>query len=153
MNNDAVPTILLENVFTVAATPEALIAHLAEPTNYIGLSSQVVAVDNIRTIDDTVHYVAVERLRLFGFLRYHNRIAVTLRAGKDRVWGEVVSPGGVRIDYGYTFVPDGDTTSVTDTMRLRVPFGLGRFAAGQARAVQLTRGKRLAERLEGRTTA
>ena len=146
MVKTVVPSILLENVFTVEATPEALIAHLAEPANYIGLSSQVIAIDDVHTVDGTTHYVAVESLRLFGFLRYHNRIAVTLRTGPDRVGGEVVSPGHVRIDYGYTFVADGDHTTVTDTMRLRAPFGLLRFAASQARAVQLTRGAILARR-------
>lgn len=141
-----VRTILLENVFTVAATPQALLAHLAEPANYIGLSPLIVAVDDIRTVEDTVHYVAVERFR-FGFLRHDNRIAVTLRTGNDRLWGEVVSPGGVRMDYGYTFVAEGDHTTVTDTLRLRAPIGLRRFAASQARTVQLHRGRVLADRL------
>ncbi|HEY4459080.1 MAG TPA: hypothetical protein VGN81_32505 [Pseudonocardiaceae bacterium] len=139
-------TILLENVFTVGATPEAVRAHLAEPTNYIGLSPLIVAVDDVRTVNDTVHYVAVERFR-FGFLRHDNRIAVSLRTAEGRVWGEVVSPGRVRLDYGYTFVPDGDQTTVTDTLRLRAPFGLRRFAASQARAVQLTRAGILATRM------
>ena len=139
-------TILLENVFTVVATPEALIAHLAEPASYIGLSPLVVAVDNVRTVGDTVYYVAVERFR-FGFLRHDNRIAVTLRASKDRVWGEVVSPGRVRMDYDYTVVADGRQTTVTDTLRLRAPVGLRRFAASRARAVQLTRGRVLTERM------
>jgi hypothetical protein len=140
-----VRTILLENVFTVAATPKALIAHLAEPANYIGLSPLVVAVDDVRTVHDTVHYVAVERFRL-GFLRHDNRIAVSLRTGEDRVWGEVVSPGRVRMDYSFTVAAGDDRTTVTDTLRLRAPFGLRRFTASQARAVQLARARILTER-------
>jgi carbon monoxide dehydrogenase subunit G len=141
-----VQPILIENVFSVAATPEAILAHLAEPASNIGLSPLIVSVDDVRTVEDIVHYVAVERFR-FGPIRHDNRIAVTLRTGTDRVWGEVVSPGRVRMDYAFTLVADGDRTTVTDTLRLRAPFGLRRFAAGQARAVQLNRARVLAERL------
>lgn len=146
MDNHPVRTIVIENVFSVAATPDEILAHLAEPMNYIGLSPLIVSVNDVRTVEDTVHYVAVERF-LFGPFRHDNRIAVTLRTGKDRLWGEVVSPGGVRMDYGYTFVAEGDRTTVTDTLRLRAPFGLRRFAAGQARTVQLHRARVLTERL------
>jgi hypothetical protein len=141
-----VQPILIENVFSVAASPQAILAHLGEPANYVGLSPLVVSVDDARTVEDTVHYVAVERFR-FGPVRHDNRIAVTMRIGSDRIWGEVVSPGRVRMDYGFTLVADGGRTTVTDTLLMRAPFGLRRFAAGQARAVQLARAGILAERL------
>jgi hypothetical protein len=39
--------------------------------------------------------------------------------------------------------------AVVDTLNLRAPFGLVRFAASRARSVQLSRMPILAERLEG----
>lgn len=141
---------MIEHVFTVAASPDALLEHLAEPANYIGLSPLIVSVQDVRTVEDTVRYVAVERFR-FGPFQHDNRIAVTLRTGKGRIWGEVVSPGRVRMDHGYTFVADGDRTTVTDTLTLRAPLGLRRFASSRARTVQLNRARVLAERLSARS--
>jgi hypothetical protein len=152
VDNRPVRTILIENVFTIAATPDVLLAHLAEPANYVGLSPLVVGVQDVRTVEDTVHYVAVERFRLFGFLRHDNRIAVTHCANREdaahaEIVGDVASPGGVRMNFRYGFAADGDRTTVTDTLRLRAPLGLRRFASSQARAVQLNRARVLAERL------
>jgi hypothetical protein len=63
------------------------------------------------------------------------------------VHGDVVSPGGVRIAYRFALTHEGDGTRVTDTLLMTAPFGLLRFAASRARAVQLARAGELRRRL------
>jgi carbon monoxide dehydrogenase subunit G len=147
-----VPTTRLDHTFTIAASPETVFAHLADPANYVGLSPLVVAVRDIRRAGDTVHYHAVERFRILGKLPYDNVIAVTLAAKRNdpphaEITGDVHSPGGVRMAYRFSIAPDGHGTAVTDTLWLRAPFGLRRFARSRARAVQLARSRVLTQRL------
>lgn len=144
-----VPETELRHTFTVAATSAAVSAHLAEPANYVGLSPLVVEVRDVSREGEATRYTAVERFRFRGFLRYDNPIVVTLHLeGTEAVYGDVVSPGGVRIGYRFDLEPDGDGARVTDTLRMHAPLGLLRFAASRARAVQLARSGILAGRLE-----
>lgn len=139
----------IEHAFTVAAPPDAVFAHLADPVNYVGLSPLVVDVRDVSRDDGVTRYRAVERFPVFGNLSYDNVIAVTLVADAAdlTVSGDVVSPGRVRMAYRFGITPDGDGAAVTDTLLLRAPLGLRRFAASRAREVQLARARILAERL------
>jgi carbon monoxide dehydrogenase subunit G len=139
----------IEHAFTIAAPPDAVFAHLAEPANYVGLSPLVVAVRDVSREGDVTRYRAVERFAVFGKLSYDNVIAVTLVADRNAliVGGDVTSPGWVRMTYRYEITPAGDGAAVTDTLMLRAPLGLRRFAASRAREVQLARARTLAERL------
>ncbi|MER5637894.1 SRPBCC family protein [Kitasatospora sp. NPDC002227] len=145
----------LSHRYEIGAAPATVLAHLAEPANYIGLSPLLVDVRDVRREDGVTHYVAVERFRFLGVVRHDNVIQVTLRTEDDRlpgeatVSGEVVSPGGVRMDYRFEVAarPDGGCL-VTDTLHLRAPFGLLRYAAGKAGAVQAERARVLARRLD-----
>lgn len=146
------PTTRLDHTFTIAASSETVFAHLADPANYVGLSPLVVAVRDIRRVGDTVHYQAVERFHILGKLSYDNVIAVSLAAKRTdvphaEITGDVHSPGGVRMAYRFSIVPDGHGTAVTDTLWLRAPLGLRRFASSRARAVQLARARILTQRL------
>lgn len=140
--------------FPIAAPPRAVIEHLSDPRSYVGLSPLVVEVRDIRREGaGTVHYVAVERFRFLGVLRYDNAIRVTIRteARADGGWvgGDVDSPGGVTLRYGYTVVPDGaGRSAVTDRIEVSAPFGLRRFSIRRASEVQAARARILAERLE-----
>ncbi|AYF75686.1 SRPBCC family protein [Nocardia yunnanensis] len=137
------PEKILRNTFTVPAPAQAAYDHLARPENYIGLSPLVVAVEDVRADS----YVAVERFR-FLKLKYDNRIRVSLLGTPGRaVWGEVDSPGGVRMAYRFELTDTPDGARIEDELRLRTPFGLMGFAAGQARKVQLARAGILADRL------
>lgn len=113
----------------------------------------VVAVRDVCRDGGTVCYTAVERFRFLGVLRHDNLIAVTLVAvpdglpGSAEISGEVRSPGRVGMRYRFTVERDGAGSVVTDTLRLRAPFGLLRFAAAQAGAVQQTRARVLTARL------
>jgi carbon monoxide dehydrogenase subunit G len=147
-----VPTTRLDHTFTITASSETVFAHLADPANYVGLSPLVVAVRDIRRAGDTVHYRAVERFQILGKLSYDNVIAVTLVARRNdvphaEITGDVHSPGGVRMAYRFSIAPDGHGTTVTDTLWLRAPLGLRRFASSRARAVQLARARILTQRL------
>jgi hypothetical protein len=143
-----------EIAFTIAAPPRAVLDHLNDPRSYVGLSPLVVEVRDIRAdADGVVHYIAVERFRLLGFLRYDNAIRVTIRgeASGDGGWvgGDVDSPGGVTLRYGYTVVPDGaGRTAVTDRIEVAAPLGLRRFSIRRASEVQAARARILAERLD-----
>lgn len=142
-------TALIHYAFTVAAPPEAVFEHLAEPESYVGLSPLVVSVRDISRDDGIIRYRAVERFRIAGRLSHDNVIAVTLEANRDdmTVGGDVRSPGRVTMTYRYGIAPDGDGAAVTDTLWLRAPVALRRFARSRARAVQLARARILAERL------
>ncbi|KQQ93133.1 hypothetical protein ASF62_15460 [Leifsonia sp. Leaf325] len=170
------PSRILTHSFSVAAPPAAVVAHLADPHSYLGLSPLIVAVREVHAVDGrpgVTGYTAVERFSALG-LHYDNLIAVTLAADESDVrrrvvGGNVVSPGGVRLSYRYTIEPVGPSTSasgsgassagvtgeattdaaarVTDTITVHAPFGLLRFASGQARSVQLSRALILEQRL------
>ncbi|MEV0231776.1 SRPBCC family protein [Nonomuraea sp. NPDC050786] len=141
------PETLLRNVFHVAAPPSAVLAHLSEPSSYVGLSPLVVEVRDVRREPGQSRFVSVERFRFLGFLRYDNLTEVTLRASREGVEGEVDSPGGVRLDYRFRLAADGEGTAMEDVLTVRATFGpLLRYAARKARQVQLARAQVLAER-------
>jgi carbon monoxide dehydrogenase subunit G len=139
----------IEHAFTVAAPPDAVFAHLADPASYVGLSPLVVDVRDVSRADGMTRYRAVERFPVCGKLSYDNVIAVTLAADRNdmTVSGDVRSPGWVRMAYRFEITPAGDGAAVTDTLVLRAPRCLRRFAASRAREVQLARARILAERL------
>jgi len=142
---------VLVNTFHVAADPKEVFDHLATPESYVGLSPLVVAVRDVdRSDPDVVRYTSIERFA-FGPFRYDNPIAVTLRTDGLAVYGEVRSPGRVRMRYRFDLSPEDGGTRVEDRLELTAPWFLTRFAAGQARRVQLARAGILAERLAVRT--
>ncbi|MER6978995.1 SRPBCC family protein [Streptomyces carpinensis] len=147
------PSPELTHTFEIAASPEEVFAHLAEPSHYIGLSPLLVAVHDVRRSGGTVNYTAVERFRYLGVLRHDNIIDVTLVAVPDglphsaEISGEVRSPARVRMSYRFSIARHDVGSVVTDTLHLRTPPGLLRFAASQARAVQQARARVLTARL------
>lgn len=131
----------------VAAPPRAVYEHLMDPHSYIGLSPLVVAV---RDVEPGVSYVAVERFAA-GPFHWDNAIHVTLTGVPERsVVSSVVSPGRVRLTATVTLTPRAaGGTTVTEEIALRAPRLLRRFAAGQARKVQVHRLAELARRMAG----
>ena len=147
------PKTRMRHEFTVRAAPSVVAEHLAEPRNYVGLSPLVVEVRDITRAGATTRYTAVERFGLPLGLHLDNAIDVTLDLDDADpttlvVGGDVVSPGWVRLRYRYEISADAAGTRIIDALELRAPFGLLRFAASRARAVQLERARVLAERLE-----
>nr|WP_237500124.1 SRPBCC family protein [Streptomyces sp. SID8379] len=143
----------MQHTFRVAAPPREVFSHLADPAHYVGLSPLVVAVRDVRESGGSVRYTAVERFRFLRVLRHDNVIDVTLvpladgLPGAAEISGEVRSPGRVRMSYRFAIAGHEDGSVVTDTLRLRTPPGLLRFAASRAGAVQRERARILADRL------
>ncbi|WNV85681.1 SRPBCC family protein [Umezawaea sp. Da 62-37] len=134
---------------TLPASPAEVFEHLTDPNNHVGLSPLIVEVRDIRREPDAVRFTAVERFAL-GPLHHDNVIEVTLDLGDGAITGDVVSPGGVRVAYGYHLTPVPGGTRVTDHYRLSAPFGLLRFAVGKAKKVQVARGRELTRRFEAK---
>ncbi|NUW45761.1 SRPBCC family protein [Nonomuraea rhodomycinica] len=143
---------VLTHEYRVGAAPEEVFEHLTTPESYIGLSPLVVAVRDVdRSRPGVIRYTAVERFRLLRFLTYDNPIDVALHTDGLSVYGEVRSPGRVRMAYRFGLAPDGTGgTRVRDRLDLTAPRVVAGFAAGQARKVQLARARILAERLSHR---
>jgi hypothetical protein len=142
---------VLTNEFRLDSAPSDVFEHLTTPSNYIGLSPLVVAVEDVDTSKPgIVHYTSVERFRFLGLFTYDNRIDVVLRTEEDRsVYGDVRSPGGVRVVYRFDLSPDGAGTRMSDRLELSAPWFLIGFASREARKVQLARARVLADRLNG----
>ncbi|MCP2346318.1 SRPBCC family protein [Nonomuraea roseoviolacea] len=144
---------VLTHEFRIDAAPEEVFVHLTTPESYVGLSPLVVAVRDVdRSRPGVIRYTAVERFRLlpfltYDFLTYDNPIDVALHTDGLSVYGEVRSPGRVRMAYRFDLAPDGGGTRVRDRLDLTAPWLVAGFAAGQARKVQLARARILAERL------
>lgn len=154
MDRDRKASIAFETTCVVAASPEKVYRHLTDPYSYIGLSPLVVAVHDVRTGHDdagraVTNYVAVERFRLAGPLRWDNHIRVrmvsTEPAGK--LVSEVCSPGRVwlRAEVDLAVVADG--TRVRERVTAGAPAPLRRFVATQARQVASYRAAELTRRM------
>ncbi|MFT3798590.1 SRPBCC family protein [Microbacterium sp.] len=145
------PTRTLLGEFALAASAHTVFDHVRDPQSYVGLSPLVVSVGDIEEIADGYRYRAVERVPIVAGWTVDNPLVVTLFARHEAdayvVHGEVVSPGGIRVWYRYDITADGEGCRVRDEVVLRTPWGLGRFAAARARAVQLARPSVLAQRL------
>ncbi|MGC5054021.1 SRPBCC family protein [Micromonospora sp. DT48] len=154
---DRKPPIAFETTCTVAAAPDVVYAHLADPRSYIGLSPLIVAVDDVRHGHDVegravAEYVAVERFRLVGPLRWDNRIQVRMVSTPPHgpLVSEVRSPGRVslRAVVELTAVPEG--TRVVERVTADAPALLRRFVAGEAGRVAAYRAAELTRRMATR---
>ncbi|GLX94889.1 SRPBCC family protein [Herbidospora sp. NBRC 101105] len=142
------PDQVLRNTFHIGVEPKVVLDHLTTPENYIGLSPIVVAVKDVdRSTPGVVRYTATERFRFLGFIKWDNPIAVELFTDDSAVWGDVKSPGGVRMAYRFDLSAEGTGTRVDDVLNLTAPPLIIRYAASEARKVQLARARILVERL------
>lgn len=139
---------VLEHRFTVSASPEEVLSHLADPANYVGLNPYVVAVRDVREQDGKTAYTAIEHLTVLG-LGWDNPIEVVSRIDQanGRQVMDIVSRGGVtvRILTSVAAAPSGST--VDDTITLTCPAPIRTFARKLARAGQLHRAACLNARL------
>ena len=131
----------------LTAPPQAVFDHLTTPENYVGLSPLVVAVRDVdRSEPDVIRYTSIERFRWLVF-SYENPIQVALHTSDLCVFGEVKSPGGVHLSYRFELAPENGGTQLVDRLVVKAPWFLLRYAAGQARKVQLARARILADRV------
>jgi hypothetical protein len=151
----AVTETLLTHTSRVPATPERVFDHLTDPLSYVGLTPFVTAVSDVRSTEDDVRYVAVERFRLGAVPAWTNRIAVTMRGDRDAliVRQDVVSPARVRLWSVVSLGPDGDGTVVSEIITVRMPWPLAGLVRRRARAAQLYRAAELSRRASSWQTA
>ncbi|WBB52001.1 SRPBCC family protein [Verrucosispora sp. WMMD573] len=154
MPEDRKPSIAFETTYTVAARPDVVCAHLADPRSYIGLSPLIVAVDDVWHGHDaegraTADYLAVERFRLVGPLRWDNRIRVRMVSTPPHgpLVSEVRSPGWVSLRAVVELTPVPEGTRVDEWITAHAPAPLRRFVAGQARQVAAYRAAELTRRM------
>ncbi|WP_066375646.1 hypothetical protein [Herbidospora mongoliensis] len=144
------PDQVLKNTFHIDVEPKVVLDHLTTPENYIGLSPIVVAVKDVDTsTPGVIRYVSIERFQFFKVIKWDNPIAVELFNDDSAVWGDVKSPGGVRMAYRFDLSAEGTRTRVDDVLNLSAPSLLMGFAASEARKVQMARARILVERLTG----
>jgi ligand-binding SRPBCC domain-containing protein len=142
--------------FPVAAPPDRVYAHLAEPANHIGLSPLIVAVRDVRRETDTagreiLRYVSVERFPILGPLRYDNLLRVT-QTGTDpgrQLVMEVLSSARVTVRFVFDFEAAEAGSLVTVTVTLRMPTLLRGYVLRTAERVQAFRARALADRMAG----
>ncbi len=133
----------------VAAPAARIYAYLLDPNSYVGLSPLVVAVRDIRPAGAGTAYVAVERFT-FGPFHWDNLIRVTTTGTVPDVQlvSNVISPAAVRLTSTVDLAPEGDGTTVTETIEVRSPWPLRRFVLGQAISVQRSRLTELTRRMQ-----
>jgi hypothetical protein len=140
--------------FLVPAAADRVYAHLAEPTNHIGLSPLIVAVRDIERGTDAagrtvLSFISVERFRLIGALRYDNILHVrqtNTEPGRQLVM-EVRSPARVSVRFVMDVEPADAGSVVTVTVSLTMPTLLRSFVVRTAKRVQLVRARTLTERM------
>ncbi|WP_307868181.1 SRPBCC family protein [Micromonospora sp. C95] len=154
MPEDRKPPIAFETTCTVAAPPDVVYSHLADPRSYIGLSPLIVAVDEVRHGHDAegravAEYLAVERFRLIGPVRWDNRIRVRLVSTPPHgpLVSEVRSPGRVSLCAVVELHPVVGGTRVHERVSADAPAPLRRFVAGEARRVAAYRAAELTRRM------
>ncbi len=143
------PTEEFTHDVTVPAPAARIFAHLAEPESYIGLSPLLVAVRDIVRDGEEIRYVAVERFRILGPLRWDNpiRVTMTFPEPQRRIVSEVRSPGNVRLTATVELTPKDGGTHVAETVRVTYPKLLRPLVIGQATKVQRHRLAELARRM------
>ncbi|MCZ7419981.1 SRPBCC family protein [Verrucosispora sp. WMMA2121] len=157
MPEDRKPPIAFDTTCTVAAPPEVVYAHLADPRSYIGLSPLIVAVDEVRHGHDAegravAEYLAVERFRLVGPVRWDNRIRVRMVSTPPHgpLVSQVRSPGWVSLRAVVTLTAGSAGTRVHERVTADAPAPLRRFVAGEARRVAAYRAAELTRRMAAR---
>jgi hypothetical protein len=139
---------VLRHRFTVPAPPEAVIAHLLEPSSYVGLNGLVTEVRDIREERGAVAYTAIERLPLLG-MHFHSELKVRVHSEQEgtRFVMEVGTRGGVQVRIVTDVAPAPEGSIADDTITLTAALPVRVYARRQARAGQLHRARTLAARL------
>ncbi|WP_432051064.1 SRPBCC family protein [Verrucosispora sp. NA02020] len=157
MPGDRTASIAFETVGVVAASSDEVYRHLTDPHSYVGLSPLIVAVTDVRTGQDAdgrpvTDYVAVERFRMVGPLRWDNPIRVRMVATRPgrQIISDVRSPGWVRLRAVVDLTPEAGGTRIRESVTADAPLPLRRFVAGQARRVAAYRAAELARRMASR---
>jgi hypothetical protein len=151
------PPVAFETTCVVAASPDEVYQHLSDPFSYVGLSPLIVAVRDVRTGHDArgravARYLAVERFRLVGPVRWDNPIRVRMVATRPgaQLVSDVRSPGRVSLRAVVDLAAEAGGTRVREGVTADAPVPLRRFVAAKAREVAAFRAAELTRRMAAR---
>lgn len=129
--------------------------HLAQPENYVGLSPLIVAVSDLAQSTDAdghtvVRYRSIERFNFLGFIRYDNKLSVTMTLAQfnRQIISDVDSPFWVKVRFTFDLQPGDGGTWIEETIRAHAPLIVKGFVLREAKRVQLERARILKERME-----
>lgn len=141
--------------YFIRAAAAAIYAHLAEPTNYIGLSPLLISLTDVQWGTNLqgqqfVGYKSVELFRFFGLFSYQNPLDVvmTLTIPEQQIVSDVQSTMNIRVNFTFDLQPERGGTTIHETITVRSPALLKRFVVGQAKTVQQNRIRVLTSRME-----
>jgi hypothetical protein len=129
-------------------------SHLSNPRNFLGLQPLLIDMSAIiETMEDGAlvrRYTTTEEFRFLGFLRYLNRIDVSLRLTNPpaRMDAHVDSPGNVTLDVEYHFSARENGTHLREIVHIQSPHWATRFVISEATKAQRETLARLKARLE-----
>ncbi len=141
--------------YFIQAEPASIYAHLADPSNYIGLSPLLTHISDVqRGLNsqgrETIRYVSNERFRFAGILTYNNPLRVTLTLTQPNVQlvSEVISTFWVNVRFVFDLQPEDGGTWITETVNAHMPWFERGFVVSEAKRVQQERARILTERME-----
>ncbi|HVU13797.1 MAG TPA: SRPBCC family protein [Phototrophicaceae bacterium] len=139
----------------IHAPAEDIYAHLADPNHYIGLSPLITAVSDVEQSVDAqgltvYHYRSVEQFRFFGWLRYDNRLRVTMTLTRpnQQLVSDVDSPLNVHVRFTVDLEPGDGGTWLTETVSAQMPAIVRGYVVREAKWVQEERARILKARME-----
>jgi ligand-binding SRPBCC domain-containing protein len=141
--------------YFIQAPVATVYSYLSVPANYIGLSPLVTEVSEVEHGQDaeghsTLYYEAVETFHFLGFIRYPNRIKVTIVLTQpNRQMINLVDSNPVHMRFVFDFEAGDGGTWLTETVTANSPALLKGFTVSQAKTVQQARAKTLKQRIEG----
>lgn len=143
------------HTYFIQAAASKVYAHLAEPTNYIGLSPLLISLTDVQWDTNLqgqrfAQYKSVELFRFLGFIAYQNplHVVMTLTIPGQQIVSDVQSTLNIRVIFTFDLRPEQAGTSVHETVTTHTPWLLKSFVVSQAKAVQQNRARVLASRME-----
>ena len=140
-----------ERDVVIAAPLARVFEELSEPARFLGLQPLLTDVREVAAGQGARAFEAIERVALLGPIAVKNRLRVELtpRPEQQRIGFATRAPLGIRIEGGFALAADGTATRVTESVALRCPFWLSRFALREAIHAQEALLDNLRRRLEG----
>lgn len=146
---------MLQHRYFINAPAAHIYEHLAHPQNYVGLSPLIVAVSDVAQSTDAeghtiVRYQSIERFNFFGFIRYDNKLSVTMTLAQfnRQIISDVDSPFWVKVRFTFDLQPGDGGAWIEETISAHAPLIVKGFVLREAKRVQLERARILKERME-----
>jgi len=145
-----VATYRFEREVAIAAPRDRVFAELSEPARFLGLQPLLVDVREIAAPPGARAFEAIERVPLLGRLAARSRLRVELLPMPARHRIEIATRGplGIRLVGAFDLDGGSATTHVRESIVLRCPLPLGRFARREAIRAQEALLANLKQRLE-----